>query len=63
MLKYFAYLNLWHNIHTVNVLKFQTSFSFCSQIICCFLGLEFTKMLVRIVNRGYPDQKASLEAV
>ena len=29
----------------VNVLKFQTLFSFCSQIKCWFSGLEFTNFL------------------
>ena len=29
----------------VNVLKFQTLFSFCSQIKCRFSVLEFTKAL------------------
>ena len=28
---------------TVNVLKFRTLFSFCSQIKCWYSGLEFTK--------------------
>ena len=32
-------------LYTVYVLKFQTLFSFCSQIKCWFSGLEFTKWL------------------
>ena len=47
-----------YSINTVNVLKFQTLFSFCSQIKCCLSGLEFT-----IANREDPDQTASSEAV
>ena len=35
----------------VNILKFQTLFSFCSQIKCGFSELEFTKWLGRIANR------------
>ena len=35
---------------TVNVLKFKTLSSFCSQIKCWLSGLEFT---VRIVNRVF----------
>ena len=31
--------------HTVNVLKFRTLFSFCSEIKCWFSGLKFTKCL------------------
>ena len=31
--------------NTVNVLKFQTFFSFCSQIKCWFSGLEFANIL------------------
>ena len=45
----------------VNVLKFQTLSSFCSQIKCWFIGPEFTLMVVRIANRGDPGQ--SEEAV
>ena len=39
---------------SVNVLKFGTFF---------LSGLEFTKTLIRITNRGGPDQTASSEAV
>ena len=42
----------------VNVLKFRTPFSFCSQIRT---GIQ--KMLVRIANREDLDQTASSEAV
>ena len=45
-------------ITTVNVIKFQTLFSFCSQIKCWLSGLE----LVRKANREDPDQIASSEA-
>ena len=44
---------------TVNVLKFQTLFSFCSQIKCLISGLELSKMLPRLANRRDPDQAAS----
>ena len=40
----------------LNVLKFQTLFSFCSQIKCWFSELGFT-------NSEDPDQTASSEAV
>ena len=46
---------------TVNVLKFRTIFSFCSQIKFWFSGLKFT--LVRVANREDIDQTASSEAV
>ena len=39
--------------HTVNILKFQTLFSFCSHMKCWLLGL------VRIANRTNPDETAS----
>ena len=42
---------------SVNILNFLTLFSFCVQ-----LNVEF-KCLIRIANREYPDQTASLEAV
>ena len=51
---------------TVNVLKFQTLFSFCSQIKCWLFepDLEFTKCLhVLITNREDLDQTASSQAV
>ena len=41
--------------HTVNVLKFQTLFCFCSQIKIWLSGLN-----VRIANREDPDQTASV---
>ena len=34
-----------HLAGTVNVLKFRTLFSFCSQIKCWFSGLEFTNFM------------------
>ena len=46
-------VNVW-----VNVLKFQTPFSFCSHIRA---GIH--KILVRLANREDPDQTASPEAV
>ena len=45
----------------VNVLKFRTLFSFCSKKMVIRAGIH--KMLVRITNRGDPDQTASEEAV
>ena len=47
----------------VNVQKFLTLSSFCSQLKYLFSGLEFTKCFVRIANRKDPDQTASSEAV
>ena len=54
--------NQQQQLDTVNVLKFQTLFSF---VIKCWLSRldGMHKMLVRIANREYPDQTASLEAV
>ena len=48
---------------TVNVLKFQTLFLFCSQIKSWVIKAGIHKMLVRIANREDPDQTASSEAV
>ena len=45
--------------HTVNVLKFQTLFSFFSQIKCWVIKTGNHKMLVRIANRKDLDQTAS----
>ena len=47
--------------HMVNVLKFQTLFSFQFQIKYWLSGLELFKILVRITNREDPDQTASSE--
>ena len=47
----------------VNVGKFPTLFSFCSQKKMWVIKAGFHKMLVRIANREDPDQTASLEAV
>ena len=49
--------------YIVNVLKFQTLFSFCSQIKCWFSGLEFVNKLVRIANMEGPGQTVSSKAV
>ena len=48
---------------TVNVLKFRTLFSICSQIKCWFFRAEIQKILGRIANKEDPDQTASSEAV
>ena len=48
---------------TVNVLKFRTLFSLCSQINVGYQGPRTHKMLVRKVTREDPDQTASSEAV
>ena len=48
---------------TVNVLKFRTLFSICSQIKCWFFRAEIQKKFGRIANKGDPDQPASSEAV
>ena len=45
--------------HTVNVLKFQTLFSFCSLIKCCLSGQELTKCLSKKANGEDSDQTAS----
>ena len=38
-------MRIWYISHTVNVLKFRTLISFCSQIKCWFSGLEFRNFL------------------
>ena len=43
-------------IATVNVLKFYTLFSFCSQIKCWFSRAGIHKFFVRVANREDPDQ-------
>ena len=43
---------------TINALKFQTLFSFCSQIKCWLSGIGFT-ILVSIANREDPDLTVS----
>ena len=47
---------------TVNVLKFQTLFTFCFQRKCV-IRAGIHKILLRIANREDPDQTASSEAV
>ena len=47
---------------TVNVLKFRTLFSFCSQIKLVFRAV-IHNMFIRIANREDPDQTATSEAV
>ena len=47
----------------VNVLKFRTLFSFCSQKKMLVIRAETQKMLLRKANREDPDQTASSEAV
>ena len=47
----------------VDVLKFQTHFTFFSQTIILVIRTGIHKMLVRIANRKDTDQTASFEAV
>ena len=46
----------------INVLKFRTLFSLCSEIKCGVSGLEFTKLLVNLTNNEGPDQTASKQS-
>ena len=52
----------YKGISMINVLKFQTLFSFCSEIKCGVSGLEYTKLLVRLTNSEDPDQTASKQS-
>ena len=57
-------VTLINNLFNVNVLKFRTIFSFCSQKKCRLSGLDsIHKMHGRIANREDSDQTASQEAV